>query len=68
MPTGSVKWYSSDKGYGFIAQDDGSQDVFVHVSALEKAGLATLKDGQKVQYELVKGKNGKTAADNLKAL
>ena len=68
MPTGTVKWYSSEKGYGFIAQDDGSKDVFVHISALEKAGLATLKDGQKVQYELVTGKNGKVAADNLKAM
>jgi CspA family cold shock protein len=64
---GTVKWFNASKGFGFIGPDDGSKDVFVHVSALEQAGLATLQEGQKVQYELVKGKDGKTSAGNLKA-
>jgi CspA family cold shock protein len=68
MTTGTVKWFNATKGYGFIQPDDGSKDVFVHVSAVERAGLATLKEGQKVQFELVKGKDGKTSAGNLKAL
>jgi CspA family cold shock protein len=65
---GTVKWFNASKGFGFIGPDDGSKDVFVHVSALEQAGLATLQEGQKVQYELVKGKDGKTSAGNLKAV
>ncbi|MGH8704349.1 MAG: cold-shock protein [Burkholderiales bacterium] len=68
MATGTVKWFNESKGYGFIAPDDGSKDVFVHVSAVESAGLSTLKEGQKVQYELVKGKDGKTSAGNLKSV
>ena len=68
MPSGTVKWFNAAKGYGFIQPDDGSKDVFVHISAVERAGLGTLKDGQKVQFELAKGKDGKTSADNLKAL
>ena len=65
---GTVKWFNASKGFGFIGPDDGSKDVFVHVSALEQAGLSTLTEGQKVQYELVKGKDGKTSAGNLKAI
>jgi CspA family cold shock protein len=68
VPTGKVKWFNASKGFGFIQADDGSKDVFVHVSAVEKAGLSTLNEGQKVGYELVTGKNGKTSAENLKAL
>jgi CspA family cold shock protein len=63
-----VKWFNGSKGFGFIQPDDGSKDVFVHVSAVEGAGLSTLNEGQKVQYELVKGKDGKTSAGNLKAV
>ena len=68
MATGTVKWFNPTKGFGFIGPDDGSKDVFVHVSALEQAGLSTLKEGQKVQYELVEGKNGKASAGHLKAI
>ena len=68
MATGKVKWFNPNKGFGFISPDDGSKDVFVHISAVESAGLSTLKDGQKVQYDLVKGKDGKSSAGNLKAL
>jgi len=68
VPTGKVKWFNASKGFGFIQADDGSKDVFVHVSAVEKAGLPTLNEGQKVGYELVVGKNGKTSAENLKAM
>jgi CspA family cold shock protein len=62
-----VKWFNASKGFGFIQPDDGSKDVFVHVSAVESSGLSTLNEGQKVQFELVKGKDGKTSAGNLKA-
>jgi len=65
---GTVKWFNLVKGFGFIGPDDGSKDVFVHLSALEQAGLTTLTEGQKMQYELVKGKDGKTSAGNLKAI
>ncbi len=68
MSTGTVKWFNATKGFGFIAADDGSKDVFVHISAVEKAGLTTLKDGQKVEYELMKGNDGKSSAANLKAM
>jgi CspA family cold shock protein len=68
MPTGKVKWYNSDKGYGFIAPDAGGQDVFVHVSALERAGLQNLRDDQKVEYELREGRDGRASADDLVAL
>ena len=67
MTTGTVKWYDSVKGYGFIQPEDGSQDAFVHVSAVERAGMGTLREGQKIQYDLVPGRNGKSAADNLVA-
>jgi CspA family cold shock protein len=68
MTTGTVKWFNATKGFGFIQPDDGSKDVFVHVSAVQGAGMSTLNEGQKVQFELVKGKDGKTSAGNLKAV
>jgi cold shock protein len=64
---GTVKWFNKAKGFGFIQPEDGSKDVFVHISAVERAGMGTLAEGQKVQYELVRGKDGKTSADSLKA-
>jgi len=67
MATGTVKWFNAAKGFGFIQPDDGSKDVFVHISAVERAGLGTLKEGQKVLFDLVKGKDGKTSADQLKS-
>ena len=67
MTIGTVKWFNAVKGFGFIQPDDGSKDVFVHISAVERAGLGTLKEGQKVQFDLAKGKDGKTSADNLKS-
>ncbi|MDI7862265.1 cold-shock protein [Rhizobiaceae bacterium n13] len=67
MNTGTVKWFNSSKGFGFIQPDDGSTDVFVHVSAVERAGLSGLADGQKISYELVRDrKSGKNSADNLR--
>ncbi len=68
MATGSVKWFNPIKGYGFIQPSDGSQDAFVHISAVERAGLTSLREGQKVQYDLVPGRNGKSSAENLVAL
>ncbi len=68
MPTGTVKWFNKVKGFGFIQPDDGSKDVFVHISAVERAGLGDLNEGQKVQFELARGKDGKTSADNLKSV
>ncbi len=65
MPTGTVKWFRA-KGYGFIEPDDGSADVFVHISAVEEAGLSILTEGQKVEYEVVSQPDGRTAAGNLK--
>lgn len=65
MATGVVKWFNSTKGFGFIQPDQGGSDVFVHISALERAGLSTLNEGQKVSYELATNK-GKTSAANLK--
>jgi CspA family cold shock protein len=66
VPTGTVKWFNKTKGFGFIQPDDGSKDVFVHISAVERAGMSNLAEGQKVQFELARGKDGKTSADNLK--
>ncbi len=66
MPTGTVKWFDPARGYGFIGPDDGNVDVFVHISAVEEAGLNILTEGQKVEYEVVSRPNGKTAAGNLK--
>jgi CspA family cold shock protein len=68
MDTGTVKWFNPTKGYGFIAPDNGSKDAFVHISSVERAGLTTLREGQKVQYELVPGRNGKSSAENLVVL
>jgi CspA family cold shock protein len=65
MTTGTVKWFNSVKGYGFISPDDGSKDAFVHISAVERAGLSGLEEGQKVQYELQPGRDGKSSAENL---
>ena len=67
MATGTVKWFNAQKGYGFIQPDDGSKDVFVHISAVERAGLTTLKEGQKVSYDLERGPQGKTSASNLQS-
>lgn len=66
--TGTVKFFNSAKGYGFITPEDGSKDVFVHISAVERAGLATLAENQRLTFEVETGKNGKVAAVNLKAL
>jgi CspA family cold shock protein len=69
MSTGTVKWFNAQKGFGFIAQDDGGSDAFVHISAVERAGLGDLREGQKVSFELVSDrKSGKMSADNLKIL
>ena len=69
MATGTVKWFNSTKGFGFIAPSDGGQDAFVHISAVERAGLSGLQEGQKVSFELVADrKTGKKSADQLKAL
>jgi CspA family cold shock protein len=66
MATGTVKWFNGTKGYGFIQPDDGSKDVFVHISAVERAGMGTLSEGQKVSFDLQRGQQGKMSADNLK--
>jgi CspA family cold shock protein len=69
MPTGTVKWFNSTKGFGFIEPDSGGADVFVHISAVEKAGLRGLNEGQKVSYEEQRDpKRGKSSAENLKAV
>ena len=65
MPTGTVKWFNPAKGYGFIEPDDGGKDAFVHISAVERAGLNTLQEGQKVSFELQPGRDGKSSAENL---
>ena len=64
--SGVVKWFNSRKGFGFIVPDDGSDDAFVHISAVEQAGLSGLNEGQKVEFELQPGRNGKSSAENLK--
>lgn len=65
MTVGTVKFFNAAKGYGFIEPDDGTKDAFVHISAVERAGLSTLNEGQKVQFELQAGQNGKSSAENL---
>ena len=65
MINGTVKFFNSTKGFGFISPDDGSQDAFVHISAVEQAGLSGLAEGQKVSYDLQQGRDGKTSATNL---
>ena len=68
MPTGTVKWFDAQKGYGFIRPEDGAGDVFVHASAVERAGMGTLQEGQKVAYELQRDpKRGKSSAENLRS-
>ena len=67
MATGTVKWFNSQKGYGFIQPDDGSKDVFVHISAVERSGMGSLSDGQKVSYEVMRDQKGKFSAENLKS-
>ena len=69
MSTGTVKWFNSQKGFGFIQPEDGSKDVFVHISAVERAGLRGLNEGQKVSYDVVADrKTGKSSADNLRTV
>ena len=65
MATGTVKWFNPAKGFGFIEPDGGGEDAFVHISAVEQAGLSTLQEGQKVNFELQPGRNGKSSAENL---
>ena len=65
MANGTVKWFNAQKGYGFIQPEDGSNDVFVHISAVERAGLSSLHENQKISYELERGQQGKTSAVNL---
>jgi cold shock protein len=69
MSTGSVKWFNGQKGFGFIQPDDGGKDVFVHISAVERAGMRDLNEGQKISYDVVADRRtGKSAADNLRAV
>ena len=68
MPVGTVKFFNTTKGFGFIEPEDGSKDAFVHISAVERAGLSTLRDGQKVSFDLEAGRDGKASAENLQAL
>ena len=67
MPSGTVKWFNAQKGYGFIQPSDGGKDVFVHISAVEQAGLSTLNEGQKITFDIITTDRGRTAAGNLKA-
>ena len=66
MSIGTVKWFNPTKGFGFIQPEDGTADVFVHISDVERSGLGSLKEGQKISFELMRGKNGKSSATNLK--
>ena len=68
MPTGTVKWFNTTKGYGFIAPDDGGKAVFVHISAVERSGMTGLADNQKVSFELAEGRDGRQMAQDLSAL
>ncbi|HMD62671.1 MAG TPA: cold-shock protein [Stellaceae bacterium] len=67
MNIGTVKWFNTQKGYGFIEPEDGSKDVFVHISAVERSGLGNLSEGQKISYQLERGQQGKTSAVDLQA-
>jgi CspA family cold shock protein len=67
MSTGTVKFFNPSKGFGFIAPDDGSRDIFVHISAVERAGLGTLNEKQKISFDVEKGNDGRLSATNLKA-
>ncbi len=66
MPKGTVKWFNTDKGYGFIQPEDGGSDVFVHITAVQAAGLTSLADNQPIEFELVDGRNGRKSAGELK--
>jgi CspA family cold shock protein len=66
LQTGTVKWFNAQKGFGFIQPDQGGADAFVHISAVERAGLDGLREGERIQYELVRGQNGKSSAEDLK--
>ncbi len=69
MSTGTVKWFNGQKGFGFIQPDDGGKDVFVHISAVERAGMSNLNEGQKISYEVVADRRtGKSSADNLRSV
>lgn len=68
MPTGTVKWFNTTKGFGFIAPDDGGKDVFVHISAVERAGLTGLSDNMKIEYDMIEGRDGRESAGELKPL
>ncbi|KCV81587.1 cold-shock DNA-binding domain-containing protein [Actibacterium atlanticum] len=68
MPTGTVKWFNTTKGYGFIAPDEGGKDVFVHISAVERSGMTGLTDNMKLSYELQEGRDGRQLAADLKAM
>jgi len=65
MANGTVKWFNATKGFGFIEPEDGGKDVFVHISAVERSGMGSLREGQKVSFEIVAGRDGRSAADNL---
>lgn len=65
MAIGTVKWFNSTKGFGFIQPEDGSKDVFVHISAVERAGMNSLNEGQKISYDVQSGRDGKSSAENL---
>ncbi len=67
MSTGTVKWFNAHKGFGFIQPADGSKDVFVHISAVERTGIGTLIEGQSISYDVMRGQNGKISAENLKS-
>ncbi len=68
MPTGKVKWFNNVKGFGFIEPEDGGKDIFVHITAVQAAGLASLQEDQRVEFELAEGRDGRSSAENLKAL
>jgi len=68
MATGTVKWFNPSKGFGFIEPEDGGKDVFVHISALERAGIKTVREGQRLEFELAPGRDGRTAAEEIKLL
>jgi CspA family cold shock protein len=68
MPLGTVKWFNPTKGFGFIQPDSGGKDVFVHISAVQRAGMETLEEGQRLEFQVVPGRDGRTSADNIKAV
>ena len=68
MPTGTVKWFNTTKGYGFIAPDEGGKDIFVHISAVERSGLTGLADNEKIEFDLIEGRDGRQMAGSLKKM